>query len=49
MTKLGIVFDAYQIEVAARTQAKKRFRYNPEKKAVEGLANLLELGSVKCV
>ncbi|WP_375682468.1 MULTISPECIES: hypothetical protein [unclassified Bartonella] len=49
MTRLGIVFDAYQIEVVARTQAKERFRYNPEKTAVEGLANLLELGSVKCV
>ncbi|WP_375706082.1 hypothetical protein [Bartonella sp. AA2SXKL] len=49
MTRLGIVFDAYQIEAVARTQVKKRFRYNPEKTAVEGLANLLELGSVKCV
>ncbi|WP_375646165.1 hypothetical protein [Bartonella sp. CM87QHHN] len=33
MTRLGIVFDAYQIEVVARTQAKKCFRYNPEKTA----------------
>ncbi|WP_375680969.1 MULTISPECIES: capsid protein [unclassified Bartonella] len=32
------------IEAAARARAEKRSRYNPEKTAVEGLANLLELG-----